>query len=67
VAVLAHRGSGSRPIAILRHHRHGWFVGLAKHDVAIPVGLFRDDKDKFVLAGATKDALKAMPKFEDAK
>jgi hypothetical protein len=32
--------------------------------VAIPVGLFKGDKDKIVLAGATKDALQAMPKFE---
>jgi sporulation protein YlmC with PRC-barrel domain len=45
----------------------GGFVGLGKHDVAIPVGLFKGDKDKIVLAGATKDALKAMPKFEYAK
>ena|SRR5215510_14455831 len=45
----------------------GGFLGLAKHDVAIPVGQFKEDKGKIVLAGATKDALKAMPKFEYAK
>jgi len=45
----------------------GGFLGLGKHDVAIPVGQFKEDKGKIVLAGATKDALKAMPKFEYAK
>jgi sporulation protein YlmC with PRC-barrel domain len=45
----------------------GGFLGMGKHDVAIPVGQFKEDKGKIVLAGATKDALKAMPKFEYAK
>jgi sporulation protein YlmC with PRC-barrel domain len=45
----------------------GGFLGMGKHDVAIPVGQFKEDKGKIVLAGATKDALKAMPKFQYAK
>jgi sporulation protein YlmC with PRC-barrel domain len=45
----------------------GGFLGIGKHDVAIPVGQFKEDKGKIVLAGASKDALKAMPKFEYAK
>jgi sporulation protein YlmC with PRC-barrel domain len=45
----------------------GGFLGMGKHDVAIPIGQFKEDKGRFVLAGATKDALKAMPKFEYAK
>ena len=45
----------------------GGFLGMGKHDVAIPVGQFKEDKGRIVLAGATKDALKAMPKFEYAK
>src|SRR5262245_59708708 len=45
----------------------GGFLGMGKHDVAIPVGQFKEDKGKIVLAGATKEALKAMPKFEYAK
>jgi sporulation protein YlmC with PRC-barrel domain len=45
----------------------GGFLGMGKHDVAIPVGQFKEDKGKIVLAGGTKDALKAMPKFEYAK
>jgi sporulation protein YlmC with PRC-barrel domain len=45
----------------------GGFLGIGKHDVAIPVGQFKEDKGRIILAGATKDALKAMPKFEYAK
>ena len=43
----------------------GGFLGVGRHDVAIPVGQLKQQGDgKFVLAGATKDALKAMPPFE---
>ena len=43
------------------------FLGLAKHNVAIPMDqLTLMPGDKFVLKGATKDALKAMPPFEYA-
>jgi sporulation protein YlmC with PRC-barrel domain len=45
----------------------GGFLGVARHDVAIPVSQIKQQGDgKFVLAGATKDALKAMPPFEYA-
>ena len=42
----------------------GGFLGVAKHDVAIPVDEIKLVDDKFVLAGATKEALKAMASFE---
>jgi len=42
----------------------GGFLGVGKHDVAVPVGNFELNAGKLVLAGATKDALKAMPPFE---
>ena len=45
----------------------GGFLGMGKHDVAIPVGQFKEDKGRIILAGATKDVLKALPKFEYAK
>lgn len=45
----------------------GGFLGLGKHDVAIPVNQFRIEGDKIVLPGATKEALKQVPKFEYAK
>jgi sporulation protein YlmC with PRC-barrel domain len=45
----------------------GGFLALAKHDVAIPVSQLKLVDNKLVLAGATKDALKASPPFEYAK
>jgi hypothetical protein len=45
----------------------GGFLGLGKHDVAIPVNQFKINDGKFVLAGATKDKRKAMPEFEYAR
>ena len=45
----------------------GGFVGLGRHDVAIPVQQIKLQDDKFILPGATKEAIKALPKFEYAK
>jgi sporulation protein YlmC with PRC-barrel domain len=44
----------------------GGFLGVGKHDVAIPVNQLKAVDGKLVLAGASKDALKAMPPFEYA-
>ena len=44
----------------------GGFIGLTKHDVAIPVSQLKLADNKLVLAGATKEALKASPPFEYA-
>src|SRR5262245_21457827 len=43
------------------------FIGLPKHDVAVPVSQFKLVDQKLVLGGATKDALKASPPFEYAR
>jgi len=45
----------------------GGFVGLGRHDVAIPVNQLKLDEGKIVLPGATKEAIKALPRFEYAK
>jgi len=45
----------------------GGFLGMGKHDVAIPVNHFKMVEGKMTLPGATKDAVKAMPAFEYAK
>jgi len=45
----------------------GGFLGIDRHDVAIPVNQFKLDKGKIILAGATKEALKALPNFQYAK
>jgi sporulation protein YlmC with PRC-barrel domain len=45
----------------------GGFVGVGRHDVAIPATQLKQQDGKFVLPGATKEAVKALPKFEYAK
>ena len=45
----------------------GGFLGIGKHDVANPVIQFKLSEGKLVLAGATKNTLKAMPEFEYAR
>ena len=45
----------------------GGFVGLGRHDVLIPVEQLKQQGNKFILPGATKEAIKALPKFEYAK
>ena len=41
----------------------GGFVGIGRHDVAIPVTQIKDQAGKLVMAGATKDTIKSMPEF----
>jgi sporulation protein YlmC with PRC-barrel domain len=41
----------------------GGFVGIGRHDVAIPVTQIQDKAGKLVMAGATQDTIKAMPEF----
>jgi sporulation protein YlmC with PRC-barrel domain len=42
----------------------GGFLGVGKHDVAIPMNQIKSENNNFVLPGATKQALKALPAFE---
>ena len=44
----------------------GGFLGMGKHDVAIPVTQINEVNGKMELKGATKESLKQMPKFEYA-
>ena len=44
----------------------GGFLGVARHDVAIPVNQLKLVGTKFVLPGGTKEALKATPAFKYA-
>jgi hypothetical protein len=39
---------------------------MIRHDVAVPVSQLKENDGKLVLAGATKEALKAIPPFEYA-
>jgi sporulation protein YlmC with PRC-barrel domain len=43
------------------------FIGIPRHDVAVPVDQLDFIDGKLVLRGATRDALKAMPAFQYAK
>ena len=45
----------------------GGFLGLGEHYVAIPFNQFKAGDGKYVLRGATKDALKTIPAFDYAK
>ena len=45
----------------------GGFLGMGEHEIAVPVGKLKQEQDKIVLHGSTKEALKAAPKFEYAK
>ncbi|AGX87523.1 PRC-barrel domain-containing protein [Candidatus Symbiobacter mobilis] len=44
----------------------GGFIGIGRHDVAIPVSQIQNHGDKLIMPGATKDAIKAMPTFNYA-
>jgi len=44
----------------------GGFVGIGRHDVAVPVNQFQEQGGKILMAGATKDTIKAMPAFNYA-
>jgi len=44
----------------------GGFVGVGRHDVAIPVSQIQDQSGKLVIQGATKDMIKALPDFDYA-
>lgn len=41
----------------------GGFIGIGRHDVAIPVTQIQDKSGKLVMAGATKDTIKSLPAF----
>ncbi|MDB4966293.1 MAG: photosystem reaction center subunit [Myxococcales bacterium] len=45
----------------------GGFVGLGRHDLAIPFGQLEVTNNRIVLPNATKEALKALPPFQYAK
>ncbi|MDP4076367.1 PRC-barrel domain-containing protein [Acidovorax sp. A1169] len=44
----------------------GGFVGIGRHDVAVPVSEIQDQAGKLVMAGATKESVKSMPEFKYA-
>jgi sporulation protein YlmC with PRC-barrel domain len=60
-------GSGSKmPHASVAIIGVGGFLGMGRHDVAIPTDQIKVEGTNLVLPGATKDALKAVPEFQYA-
>jgi sporulation protein YlmC with PRC-barrel domain len=45
----------------------GAFVGLGRHDIAVPVDQIEDRGGEIVLPGATKAIVKALPGFDYSK
>jgi hypothetical protein len=43
------------------------FLGVATHDVAVPIASLDIRNGNFYLAGATKEALKDTPEFQYSK
>ncbi|QTN21378.1 PRC-barrel domain-containing protein [Rhizobacter sp. AJA081-3] len=41
----------------------GGFIGIGRHDVAIPVSRIQNQAGELVMAGATKEMIKALPEF----
>ena len=41
----------------------GGFVGIGRHDVAVPVAQIQEQSGKLVMAGATPASIKALPQF----
>jgi phage tail tube protein FII len=44
----------------------GGFIGIGRHDVAIPMGQLHDQDGRIVMPGATKGIVKTMPAFQYA-
>ncbi len=44
----------------------GGFIGIGRHDVAVPVNQIKDVAGKLIMAGATKELIRAMPGFSYA-
>lgn len=54
---------GNAPAAPFAIVGVGGFLGMGKHDVAIPMTQFKVQNKQLSLPGATKEALKALPAF----
>lgn len=44
----------------------GGFLGMGEHRVAVPVSTVKEGDRKAIIAGATKESLKALPTFKYA-
>lgn len=65
--IIAPSGGAKAPHASVAIVGVGGFLGMGRHDVAIPTDQIRVEGGKLVLPGATKDALKNVPEFKYAR
>lgn len=65
--ILTPAADTKAPVASFAIVGVGGFLGMGKHDVAIPMEQLKLQGRDFMLPGATKDALKALPQFEYKK
>jgi sporulation protein YlmC with PRC-barrel domain len=61
--IISPNKDGNTPAASFAIIGAGGFLGMGKHDVAIPMEQLKIQNKQLTLPGATKDALKAMPPF----
>jgi sporulation protein YlmC with PRC-barrel domain len=61
--IISPSKAGNTPAASFAIIGVGGFVGIGKHDVAIPTEQLKLQNKQLTLPGATKDTLKAMPAF----
>lgn len=62
--VISPNPDGKAPSASFAIIGVGGFLGIGKRDVAIPMEQIKLQDGTLTLAGATKDALKALPAFQ---
>lgn len=65
--IIAPSGGQKLPYASIAIIGVGGFLGMGRHDVAIPTEQIKIEGANLVLPGATKDALKAIPQFQYRK
>jgi sporulation protein YlmC with PRC-barrel domain len=64
--IISPSGGSKMPYASVAIIGAGGFLGMGRHDVAIPTDHLMVEGGNITLPGATKDALKALPAFEYA-
>lgn len=64
--IISHSTDAKLPVASSAIIGVGGFLGIGKNDVAIPMEQLKLEGKQLVLPGATKAALKALPRFEYA-
>ena len=62
--IVTPSASAGAPVASYAIIGVGGFVGLGRHDVAIPMEQLQAQKGKWMLPGATKETLKALPAYQ---